>query len=600
MPCGAGPVLAMKKLLLALFAVLFSFFTCVPGWAQGQTPVKVIGKDKGEVTSLLANGITYLDVQQTAKKIGANVELYSAAKQAKVTLKGFSSILTAGESQVILNGQPVALGESVIAYRGRIMAPVAFFTLPALGKALDRKITFENNTLWVEKNFNLAYAEKNQLPGGEHLVFDMTAPLQYVSHRANAHTVEITFPRAVLKRELFLRLKGDFIYSAQMRQQDGSAVLKIILNRGVEEWSAGTRGDQWVFRAAKNKTAAPIVRAPEPAAVGPETYLSSAQPTGPKPAVLLPAPSVMEEDSSAAPEKAETAEKAPEKSAVPAQTAPQVQAGKTAVVQSAPGATLSPATQKPAAPAKPAAKELKPAVIHQGVESVARKKMRIMVDPGHGGKDPGAVRRKQREKDWNLAVAKELYALLKKGGFEVRMTRDKDVFIPLSDRSKQANNFKADLFVSVHTNASKNSRANGFQVYFRSEKATDKEAAEVAALENEAMQYEEVHYNFVDALLQSLAKNEYINESSKLAGYVRNAVFKQPGIGIAVNRNSSVRQANFYVLKGVNSPAILVEMGYISSPKDRGRLSQAAVRKKMAQGLYNGIHEYAKKEGWLK
>ena len=280
MPCGAGPVLAMKKLLLALFAALFSFFTCVPGWAQGQTPVKVIGKDKGEVTSLLANGITYLDVQQTAKKIGANVELYSAAKQAKVTLKGFASILTAGESQVILNGQPVALGESVIAYRGRIMAPVAFFTLPALGKALDRKITFENNTLWVEKNLNLAYAEKTQLPGGEHLVFDMTAPLQYVSHRANAHTVEITFPRAVLKRELFLRLKGDFIYSVQMRQQDGSAVLKIILNRGVEEWSAGTRGDQWVFRAAKNKTAAPIVRAPEPAAVGPETYLSSAQPAG--------------------------------------------------------------------------------------------------------------------------------------------------------------------------------------------------------------------------------------------------------------------------------------------------------------------------------
>ena len=324
MPCGAGPILAMKKLLLALFAALFSFFTCVPGWAQGQTPVKVIGKDKGEVTSLLANGITYLDVQQTAKKIGANVELYSAAKQAKVTLKGFSSILTAGESQVILNGQPVALGESVIAYRGRIMAPVAFFTLPALGKALDRKITFENNTLWVEKNFNLAYAEKTQLPGGEHLVFDMTAPLQYVSHRANAHTVEITFPRAVLKRELFLRLKGDFIYSVQMRQQDGSAVLKIILNRGVEEWSAGTRGDQWVFRTAKNKTAAPIVRAPEPAAVGPETYLSSAQPAGPKPAVLLPAPSVMEEDSSAAPEKAETAEKAQapatQKPAAPAQT----------------------------------------------------------------------------------------------------------------------------------------------------------------------------------------------------------------------------------------------------------------------------------------
>ena len=103
----------------------------------------------------------------------------------------------------------------------------------------------------------------------------------------------------------------------------------------------------------------------------------------------------------------------------------------------------------------------------------------------------------------------------------------------------------------------------------------------------------------MDALLQSLAKNEYINESSKLAGYVRNAVYKQPGIGIAVNQNSSVRQANFYVLKGVNSPAVLVEMGYISSNKDRARLSNSAVRNKMALGIYNGIYNYAKKEGWI-
>ena len=261
-----------------------------------------------------------------------------------------------------------------------------------------------------------------------------------------------------------------------------------------------------------------------------------------------------------------------------------------------------------AAPAKPtavsSAKPSKPAPVVKAepnplAVSTAHKKMRIMVDPGHGGKDPGAVRSRYREKDWNLDVAKELARLLKKGGFEVQMTREKDTFIALSERSKKANKFKADLFVSVHTNASKNRNANGFQVYFRSEKATDKEAAEVAALENEAMQYEEVHYNFVDALLQSLAKNEYINESSKLAGYVRNAVYKQPGIGIAVNRNNSVRQANFYVLKGVNSPAILVEMGYISSTKDRGRLSNGTVRDRMAQGIYNGIREYAKKEGWI-
>ena len=195
-------------------------------------------------------------------------------------------------------------------------------------------------------------------------------------------------------------------------------------------------------------------------------------------------------------------------------------------------------------------------------------------------------------------MGKELAKLLKKGGFEVKITRDSDEFIALSDRSKIANNFKADLFVSIHTNSTKNRNANGFEVYFRSDKPTDKEAAETAALENEAMQYEEVHYNFVDALLQSLAKNEYINESSKLAGHISNQIYKQEGIKIAVKKNS-IRQANFYVLRGVQSPAVLVEMGYISNAKDRGRLAQSAVQKKTAKGIYSGIVSYAKKEGWV-
>ena len=81
--------------------------------------------------------------------------------------------------------------------------------------------------------------------------------------------------------------------------------------------------------------------------------------------------------------------------------------------------------------------------------------------------------------------------------------------------------------------------------------------------------------------------------------YIKNSVYKQPGIGIAVDQKSAIRQANFYVLKGVQSPAILVEMGFISSNKDRGRLTQSSVQKKMAQGIYNGIYNYAKKEGWI-
>ena len=544
----------IKKLLSIGLAALFWLGGYAGAHAQGKTTVKIIGKDKGSVASIQSNGVTYLDVQKTAKKLGANVELYAAAKQAKVTLKGFSSILTAGESVAVVNGKSVPLGESVIAYKGDIMAPVVFFTLPALQQALDRQIEFKDNVLWVEKNFNLALEQKVQTAKGDQLVFFHSGGVEYVLHSVNKHTLEVTFPKAVVKREDSYRLKDDFIQSFHITQEESKVVLRVILGKKGKNWSMEEAGGKWYLRVAQNEN--DMLPEPSPAqAPGPQmTSASSAQP---KPAFLLPAPSVIgEEDEPSSVQEAK------------------------------------PAASKPS-------KELQPAIV-QPAPAVAHKKMRIMVDPGHGGKDPGAVRKGYREKTWNLAVAKELAALLKKGGFEVRMTRDNDKFIALSERSKMANNFKADLFVSVHTNASKNSRANGFQVYFRSEKATDKEAAEVAALENEALQYEEVHYNFVDALLQSLAKNEYINESSKLAGYVRNAVYKQPGIGIAVNRNSSVRQANFYVLKGVNSPAILIEMGYISSTKDRARLSQKAVQKRMAQGIYNGIYNYAKKEGWLK
>ena len=231
----------------------------------------------------------------------------------------------------------------------------------------------------------------------------------------------------------------------------------------------------------------------------------------------------------------------------------------------------------------------------------AHKKMRIVVDPGHGGKDPGAVRKgSAREKELNLAVAKHLYNYLKKQNFDVKLTRDNDTFVTLAGRSKMANEYKADLFISVHTNAAKRPTPNGFEVYFRSDKATDKEAAEIAEFENGSLQYEETHYSFVDKLLQSLAKNEYMNESSKLAGHVRKYVYQEPGIGIAVSQSSAIRQANFYVLRGVQSPAILVEMGFISSPKDRVRLNNKSVQKHMGEGIGKGVVAYLKQEGKVK
>lgn len=539
----------MKKVFFALLAV---FMASAPALhAQGKTDIFVLGKDKGSVSSLQANGVTLVDARATAKKLGGGVELFSAAKQIKIAFPGMYAILSAPLSEAIVNAVTVKLPAEVIASGGKMYVPVQFFTLPQVQKALDRQIAFENNALVVEKNYTLAFEDKEQKPAYDRLRLFRKGDVSFTSRQVNKHTVQAVFPGAVLKRNVNQRLKDDFIRSFSLTQRGRDVVLKVILGKQGKTWQLAQENGALVFAAAAK--ALPPASVPQKASAG---------------AVRAPG------------------EEARELTLRPSGLTPSVMA------ESGRETDREPPVIKAAS---------QPVMTAAGPVIKAARKMRIVVDPGHGGKDPGAVRRgSSREKDLNLAVAKHLYNYLKKQGFDVKLTRDNDTFVTLAGRSKMANEYKADLFVSVHTNAAKRTAANGFEVYFRSDKATDKEAAEVAAFENEALQYEETHYNFVDMLLQSLAKNEYMNESSKVAGHVRNYVYKEPGIGIAVRQANAIRQANFYVLKGVQAPAVLVEMGYISSPKDRARLNNKTVQKRMGEGIGKGIVSYAKAEGWMK
>ena len=584
----------MKRIGALVLGFLFLLLAQL-SFAQGKVYVKEQGRLAGSVSSVDLNGIVYVDVQATARKLGAQVELFATAKQAKITAKGFFAILTGSLDEIIVNGKHVRTSGPIEVRGGKLMAPIDVFLSPSFQQAVNKFIEFEDGVLIVERRFNVELADTLLNTQDNLLVFDAQKEFQFTTQQPNAHTVIVTFKDVVLKRDIHKRLRTDYIASANVQQTRSDAQLKVILGNRAKDWSFTQQGEHFVFRAGATK-AEPVLPAKTPVLAAPKAPEMKATQAD------LLVPSVMEEEEDEQTENPaeDQANTRPAATSVPeAKPASEeddfeemILGGEVAAEQPAPASTPVPAPVPVATPVIKA--EPHPLAIK------AHKKMRIVVDPGHGGKDPGAVRGKYREKDWNLAVGKELARLLGKGNFDVKITRDSDVFIALSERSKIANNFKADLFVSVHVNSTKNSQANGFQVYFRSEKATDKEAAATAKLENEAMQYEEVHYNFVDALLQSMAKNEYINESSKLAGYVKNAVYNQSGIGIAVAQKNAIRQANFYVLKGVQSPAILVEMGFISSPKDRAKLSQSAVQKKMAQGIYNGIVSYAKQEGWMK
>ncbi len=253
----------------------------------------------------------------------------------------------------------------------------------------------------------------------------------------------------------------------------------------------------------------------------------------------------------------------------------------------------------PEVPVSSASASTAVAVLPDSIEIKNRSKKIIIIDPGHGGKDPGGKRCfGMKEKDINLSIAKELYKLLSLNQyFEPIITRDNDVFIPLNERSRIANDKNADIFISIHANASRHSKEKGFEIYFLSEKASDPWSAEVADYENSVIALEDDSkvYDSAALILHSLARNEYINEGSLLASYVSKAMEKKTPF-----QNRGIKQAAFYVLRGSYCPGILVETGFMTNPTDQKNMNNPKVRKKVAQAIYEGLKEYARKKEWIK
>ena len=215
---------------------------------------------------------------------------------------------------------------------------------------------------------------------------------------------------------------------------------------------------------------------------------------------------------------------------------------------------------------------------------------KIVIDPGHGGKDPGAIGpHRVKEKFVVLDIAKRLKAELEKQmNCQVVMTRDHDCFIPLEERTVIANTKKADLFVSIHANASRNRKAHGVETYFLN-LATDKEAMELAAKEN-ATSTKKI--SDLQLILNDLMRNSKISESSRLARSVQDHLVKHLRGKYRNVKNLGVKQAPFYVLIGAQMPSILVETSFVSNRMEEKRLDSAAYRQKIAEGIAAGIKKY--------
>jgi len=216
---------------------------------------------------------------------------------------------------------------------------------------------------------------------------------------------------------------------------------------------------------------------------------------------------------------------------------------------------------------------------------------RIVIDPGHGGHDTGAIGPTgYREKDLVLDVALRLGKLLeRKMGAEVIYTRDDDTFIPLEERTNIANQAGADLFLSIHANFSSDTAARGIETYYLNFSASD-EALEVAARENATSQ-KTVHE--LQDLVQNIALKEKIDESREFAADVQHALWlgevaKAPGL-----RNRGVKKAPFIVLIGAHMPSVLAEISFVSNATDERRLRTPEYRQRIAESLYRGISRYA-------
>lgn len=220
----------------------------------------------------------------------------------------------------------------------------------------------------------------------------------------------------------------------------------------------------------------------------------------------------------------------------------------------------------------------------------SRDKKVIIIDPGHGGLETGARGKLgTEEKNITLAIALKLKSIIERNlAAQVVLTRDKDIDFSLDSRAAIANNNRADVFVSIHTNSSYRKDARGSETFFLSRNATDEEARRLAYLENNSAEVEsgivDDNTNEIQMILWDMAQAAYLKQSSQLAEFIQKELNVLLG-----TENRGIKQAPFKVLTGVACPAVLVEVAFISNPEEEQKLGTDEFQNNVAQAIYRGL-----------
>jgi N-acetylmuramoyl-L-alanine amidase len=216
---------------------------------------------------------------------------------------------------------------------------------------------------------------------------------------------------------------------------------------------------------------------------------------------------------------------------------------------------------------------------------------RIVIDPGHGGRDYGApgYLRGVHEKYVVLEIAKKLASKIRSQlGIDVVLTRTSDRHLTLEERTAIANTQNADLFISIHTNSARDRRAYGIETYILN-LATDDEAIRVAAIENATSTK---NISDLQTILSQLMHNAKVNESSRLAAYVQESLYRYMKRKYSRVKSKGVKQAPFYVLLGAEMPSILIETSFISNPRECRRLKDPRYQDHLSEAIMKGVIKY--------
>ena len=226
-------------------------------------------------------------------------------------------------------------------------------------------------------------------------------------------------------------------------------------------------------------------------------------------------------------------------------------------------------------------------------ENEATEKPLIVIDPGHGGEDYGAVGvGGVMEKDLVLSIALELEKILvSELDAVVRLTRRTDTFVPLADRTNLANDYEADLFLSLHVNASPKGKLAGLETFYL-DNSGDEATKKLAERENRSLRFEESGGGDLGFMLSDLIQSAKLDESIILANVVHKGLLRHLKPRWEGIRDLKVRKAPFYVLVGAHMPCILVELFFVDNREDGRRLANRKFRSDIAQGLLGGIREY--------